>query len=82
MWNHVLSSLEDDQGLWVDQSCINQIDDDEKQAAVGSMDVIYRSATEVVVILEDVVLTPNETYELHLLEEYYRNNKLYDYPED
>ena len=43
-----------EEGVWIDQCCINQADPLDKQLLIGSMDVIYKCARKVVVILEDV----------------------------
>jgi hypothetical protein len=43
--------------LWLDQWCINQSDEQEKQVAVSMMDLVYSEARKVVVCLEDVRLT-------------------------
>ncbi|GKT66367.1 O-methyltransferase family 2 [Colletotrichum tofieldiae] len=48
------------EGVWIDQVCINQSDEDEKQRAIACMDVIYKSCRKLVVLLEDVELTENE----------------------
>ncbi|WYZ38064.1 hypothetical protein EsH8_II_001570 [Colletotrichum jinshuiense] len=48
------------EGVWVDQVCINQSDEDEKQRAIACMDVVYKSCRKLVVLLEDVDLTEDE----------------------
>ena len=48
------------EGIWIDQLCINQKDDEEKKLLVGAMDVIYRSARQLFIILEDVFIPSNE----------------------
>ncbi|KZL73727.1 O-methyltransferase family 2 [Colletotrichum tofieldiae] len=48
------------EGVWIDQVCINQCDEGEKQQAVACMDVVYRSCRKLVVLLEDVELTEAE----------------------
>lgn len=48
------------EGLWYDQACINQDDKVEKATCIGAMDCIYASARIVVIVLEDVALTPEE----------------------
>ncbi len=45
-----------DEGVWIDVPCINQEDEDEKRLAIGSMDVVYRAARQLLVVLEDVQL--------------------------
>ena len=49
-----------DEGVWIDQCCINQRDPLDKQLIIGSMDLIYRSARKVVVLLEDVSISKAE----------------------
>ena len=49
-----------DEGIWIDQCCINQQDPLEKRIAIGSMDLLYKSARKVVVILEDVDISEAE----------------------
>ena len=46
-----------DEGIWFDEKCIDQKNEDEKPIAIGAMDIIYRSARCVVILLEDVQLT-------------------------
>lgn len=48
------------EGVWIDQVCINQRDEEEKQRAIACMDIIYRSCRKLVVLLEDVELTDDE----------------------
>jgi Heterokaryon incompatibility protein (HET) len=48
--------LSQDEGIWIDACCIDQSNDEEKMQAIGAMDVIYKSARLVIVILEDVYL--------------------------
>ena len=57
----------DAEGVWIDAECINQEDVDEKVLAVASMDIIYRSARLVVIVLEDILL---EGYEDVLITEH------------
>ena len=49
-----------EEGVWIDQCCINQRDPLDKQLIIGSMDLIYRSARKVVVLLEDVSISEAE----------------------
>lgn len=48
------------EGIWMDQICINQQDDAEKQRAIACMDIIYKSCRRLAVLLEDVELTDDE----------------------
>jgi hypothetical protein len=45
-----------DEGVWLDKLCINQSNDSEKAVAIGAMDVVYRSARQLVILFEDVQL--------------------------
>lgn len=61
MWEAFLSQRDDKyESLWVDQLCIMQSSKHEKSVAIGSMDLLYRSARKVVVALEDVAFTVSE----------------------
>jgi Heterokaryon incompatibility protein (HET) len=42
------------EGVWIDQVCINQTSSAEKQIAVNAMDLIYKCARTVVVLLDDI----------------------------
>ncbi len=48
------------EGVWIDQCCINQADPLDKQLTISSMDLIYKCARKVVVILEDVSISEAE----------------------
>lgn len=48
------------EGVWMDQVCINQKDEDEQQRAIACMDIIYKSCRRLIVLLEDVELTNEE----------------------
>ncbi|MCJ1364008.1 hypothetical protein MMC16_003117 [Acarospora aff. strigata] len=48
------------EGVWIDQCCIDQDDLSERKFAIGSMDLIYKSARAVVVVLEDIIITEEE----------------------
>ena len=52
-----------DEGIWIDQPCIDQDNEEEKKMAVGVMDIIYRSARQLIIILEDVKV-PDEEEEM------------------
>jgi len=61
MVDKILSLRESkDEGVWVDQLCIDQENDEEKRIAIGSMDVIYRAARRLIIVLEDVELCGDE----------------------
>lgn len=55
MFEALMAEREEHEAVWIDQLCINQSDEAEKAAAVGSMNQIYRSARHVVAVLEDVI---------------------------
>ena len=48
------------EGVWIDQCCIDQTDESEKSLAIGSMDLVYRSARKVVVVLEDIWISEQD----------------------
>ncbi|KIW37266.1 uncharacterized protein PV06_10608 [Exophiala oligosperma] len=58
MWR-AISELRssDDEGIWLDQLCVNQKDEREKQDAIIAMDILYQSARIVVIVLEDISLS-------------------------
>ena len=49
-----------DEGVWLDKLCIDQGDANDKADHIGAMDVIYRSARRVAILLEDVQLDKDE----------------------
>ena len=60
MFQGVLTDVEKGQGLWIDQMCIYQEDEKEKEAAIGMMDLIYAHAEYVIVLFDDVNLSKDE----------------------
>ncbi|KIW21593.1 hypothetical protein PV08_02173 [Exophiala spinifera] len=58
MWK-AISQLRhsENEGIWLDQLCINQEDEREKQDAFYAMDLVYQSARLVVIVLEDISLS-------------------------
>ncbi|MDI1492955.1 MAG: hypothetical protein OHK93_004739 [Ramalina farinacea] len=48
------------EGIWVDERCINQSDESEKSHAISAMDLIYKRARLVVVAIEDVSFSEAE----------------------
>ncbi|KAL8887953.1 MAG: hypothetical protein Q9215_004536 [Flavoplaca cf. flavocitrina] len=57
MWTALLAQLREQECFWIDQLCITQSSESEKKAAIGSMDLVYRAARKVVVVLEDIALS-------------------------
>lgn len=57
MWAALLAQLQEHECFWIDQLCIAQSFGSEKNAAIGSMDLVYQSARKVVVALEDIALS-------------------------
>jgi hypothetical protein len=45
------------EGVWIDQICINQDSLTEKQIAVNAMDLIYKSARTVIILLDDITVS-------------------------
>lgn len=62
--------ISDNEGLWVDQICIDQDSDYEKTISMSAMDMVYRSARLVVVALDDLELKEHEgtVLENHVIE--------------
>jgi len=49
------------EGIWIDQLSIDQDDEKEKAEAIASMDLVYKNARLVIIVLEDVELTESES---------------------
>ncbi|KAI9766464.1 MAG: hypothetical protein M1840_006571 [Geoglossum simile] len=61
LWDFLLGLLElGEEGIWIDQLCLDQNDRLEKTSAVSSMDALYASARFVFIALEDISLTYRE----------------------
>ncbi|KAF2716506.1 hypothetical protein K431DRAFT_289365 [Polychaeton citri CBS 116435] len=58
------------EGIWVDQICIDQDSDEEMTLSMSAMDMVYRSSRKIVVALDDIELTPRESslLESHMAE--------------
>lgn len=52
--------LSDNEGLWIDQICIDQDSREETTISMSAMDMVYRSARLVVVALDDIELDAHE----------------------
>ncbi|MCJ1386202.1 hypothetical protein MMC17_009328 [Xylographa soralifera] len=48
------------EGLWIDAVCINQQNTEEKYTAINAMNLVYQSARETVVLLDDIEITQSE----------------------
>ena len=48
------------EGIWVDQLSINQKDEEEKELAIASMDLVYKYARLIVIVIEDTTLLESE----------------------
>jgi heterokaryon incompatibility protein (HET) len=58
LWNAFnLMRNGDDEAVWVDQLCIDQGNSKEKHNAIAEMDLVYGSARQVVVALEDITIS-------------------------
>lgn len=67
-----------DEGVWIDACCIDQDNAREQRHAIGTMDVLYKSARQVVIALENVSLSDEQG---HLLRDTLANNFYEDSPE-
>ncbi|KAH9894551.1 hypothetical protein F4778DRAFT_279378 [Xylariomycetidae sp. FL2044] len=56
------------EGIWVDQMCIRQEDNVEKQQSIAMMDMIYERCRRLLVLLEDVTFSPEE---IDVIEKYH-----------
>ena len=56
----LLERMSADEGIWVDQCCIDQTNQEEKSLTIGFMDAIYRQARLIVVALEDIAVSEDE----------------------
>ncbi|KAL8720121.1 MAG: hypothetical protein Q9225_002966 [Loekoesia sp. 1 TL-2023] len=63
----LLERRSSNEGIWIDQCCINQDDPQEKSRTIGFMNLIYKQARVVVVALEDVVIDQAESVFLESL---------------
>jgi hypothetical protein len=50
----------EEEGVWLDQLCINQEDEKDKKIHIGAMDMIYRSSRRLIILLEDIQLGQDE----------------------
>jgi curved DNA-binding protein CbpA len=57
--------ISENEGLWIDQICIDQDNDVEKTVSMSAMDLVYRSARVVIVALDDLELKEHEEAVLH-----------------
>ncbi|KAF2001886.1 hypothetical protein P154DRAFT_553372 [Amniculicola lignicola CBS 123094] len=60
MFGAAVREMEEGEGLWFDQVCINQDDEAEKSTSLGAIDLIYRNARTVVVALDDISVDEHE----------------------
>lgn len=49
-----------DEGVWVDIPCLDQTNSQEKNLGIGCMNVIFRSARRMVIVMEDIQLSEEE----------------------
>jgi hypothetical protein len=56
----VCSLVGPDEGLWFDTGCIDQADQAEKEVAISVMDILYKNAKRVIIVLWDVHLFDRE----------------------
>ncbi|KAK5988900.1 hypothetical protein PT974_10397 [Cladobotryum mycophilum] len=73
--------VSDDEGVWIDQLCINQTDENEKAMAIGAMDVIYQRARLVAVVLEDIAIDKDEEQALRSIVEAFQQGGKWNYRE-
>lgn len=59
-FQEVLRWREPGEGIWVDQLCINQRYEKEKEQAIASMDLVYKHARLIVIVIEDTTMLESE----------------------
>lgn len=67
MLRALLCYVENGEAIWMDQLCIDQNNLKQKAHAIANMDTIYRNAQQVVVLLEDLDISPDVEQSLSLL---------------
>ncbi|KAH8758151.1 heterokaryon incompatibility protein-domain-containing protein [Hyaloscypha finlandica] len=67
MLRALLCCTKDGEAVWIDQLCIDQNDSKQKAHAIANMDTIYRNASRVLILLEDLDISPDVERSLHLL---------------
>lgn len=72
----ILQEKREDEGIWYDQVCINQDDEAERVASMGTIDVIYKNARTVVVALDDVIVPFEEAQFLRYYVQHYTYSEL------
>ncbi|KAI9730002.1 MAG: hypothetical protein M1834_006200 [Cirrosporium novae-zelandiae] len=60
----------ENEGIWIDQICIHQENQVEKIRAIASMDLIYKSARQVLILLEDLNLLEKDKEDIDALRKY------------
>ncbi|KXJ93530.1 heterokaryon incompatibility protein-domain-containing protein [Microdochium bolleyi] len=61
MVDAVMACRESDQeAVWIDRLCINQDDDHDRTTHLSAMDLLYKSARRMIILLEDVQLSMEE----------------------
>lgn len=68
MGNALFAEPRPGEGIWIDMLSINQDDQNEKAVAIGAMDIVYRSARIIVVVLEDIELSQEAADIIHNFE--------------
>lgn len=60
MFEAVWQEREENEGLWIDQICINQDSDFERTVSMSAMDMVYSRARRVIVALDDIEFNAKE----------------------
>ncbi|KAF2649664.1 hypothetical protein K491DRAFT_721455 [Lophiostoma macrostomum CBS 122681] len=79
MFEAVLREKGEKEGLWFDQVCVNQEDENEKSLTVAAIDLIYSNARVVVAALDDIAV---EEDELDFLTQYIDQYDTFDFQSD
>ncbi|RMZ74675.1 O-methyltransferase family 2 [Pyrenophora seminiperda CCB06] len=76
LFQAVIREKRAEEGLWFDQVCIEQEEESDKTALIGAVDVIYKNARTVVIVLDDIAVTSDEEQFLRYYVEQYNYTNL------
>ncbi|KAL6709048.1 hypothetical protein ACN47E_002175 [Coniothyrium glycines] len=81
LFQAVLRERRKNEGLWFDQVCIDQENEMERMTTIGASDTIYKNARTVIVVLDDVLASPEEEQLLRYLFDQYSYSETQSQPE-
>lgn len=72
IFSAVCSLLGPSEGLWFDIGCIDQADETDRETAISVMDILYKRAQRVIIVLWDIALSDSEADLLRVVQEPFR----------